>query len=91
MRIDWSAVGGTAGAFSALYIVWRSVVTITERFITGKRKDRSRIDLLEIRLFGLPADPDTGAKKLDGEFDKIDKRFDALPGLIKQAVKEAVE
>lgn len=77
---DWSAVGAIAGLIGVGLVVGGAVVK-TVRDVMGKsRSGARRIDLLEIRLFGLPADPDTGAKKLDGEFDRIDKRLNDLPG-----------
>lgn len=57
--------------------------------LAAPRVAAQRIDLLEIRLFGLPEDPKTGAKKLDGEFDRIDKRLDDLPGEIITALRDA--
>lgn len=60
--------------------------TISDR-IARSRGGARRLDILEIRLFGLPPDPETGAKKMDGEFDRIDKRLDALPGEVLAAMK----
>lgn len=87
--LDWNAIGATAAVVSVVIAVGAAVVKTVKNYLKGPRLETKRLDLLEIRLFGLPADKDTGAKKLDGEFDRIDKRFDELPGLITAAVRDA--
>ena len=84
---NWDAIGAIAGVIAVAFVVGGAT-----RKTVGDRMGRSRagarrMDLLEIRLFGLPPDPQTGAKKLDGEFDRIDKRLDELPGQVIAALK----
>jgi hypothetical protein len=85
--VDWGAVGAVAGVAGVLIVIGGAVVGVGKNWMGDRRLGRRRIELLEIRLFGLPPDPVTGAKKLDGEFDRIDKRLDALPGEIIEALR----
>lgn len=85
--IGWDAVGAIAGVTAGVFVVGGAVAKTVRDRISRTRVGTRRIDLLEIRLFGLPPDPQTGAKKLDGEFDRIDKRLDELPNQIITALK----
>lgn len=87
--IDWNAVGAVAGVIGAALVVGGAVVKVVQNWIGDKRVATKRLDRLEIRLFGLPADPDSGAKAMPGEFDRIDKRLDDLPDQIISALKDA--
>jgi hypothetical protein len=84
---NWDAVGATAGVLGFCAVLGGAVVRTVKSWMGERRVGNRRVDMLEIRLFGLPPDPVTGAKKLDGEFDRIDKRLDALPGEIISALK----
>lgn len=85
---DWNAIGATAGVIAVLLVVGGAVVKTIQDRIGRARTGARRLDLLEIRLFGLPADAETGAKKLDGEFDRIDKRLDDMPDVIISKLRE---
>jgi hypothetical protein len=85
--IDWTAVGAIAAVAGGVVVVGGAVAKTVSDRISRTRIGTRRLDMLEIRLFGLPPDPDTGAKKLDGEFDRIDKRLDELPDQIISALK----
>lgn len=85
--IGWDAIGAIAGVCAGIFVVGGAVVKVAQGWILKGRAGARRVDMLEIRLFGLPPDPETGAKKLDGEFDRIDKRLDALPGEVIAALK----
>lgn len=85
---DWNQIGAVAGVLSFIAVLGTAVVKVVQNWLGEKRHEHNRVDLLEIRLFGLPADLQTGAKKLDGEFDRIDRRFDELPQIIASAVRE---
>jgi hypothetical protein len=84
---DWNAIGAVAGVIAVVLVVGSAAGKTVATRIGRSRAGTRRIDLLEIRLFGLPADPNTGAKKLDGEFDRIDKRLDELPGQVIAALR----
>ena len=84
---DWNAIGALAGVVAVVLVVGSATRKTVATRMGRSRGESRRMDLLEIRLFGLPADKDTGAKKLDGEFDRIDKRLDELPGQIISALK----
>lgn len=85
--VDWGAIGALAGISSVLLVIGGAVVKTVRDRIQGTIKDRSRLDKLEIRLFGLPADPDSGAPKLPGEFDHVYQRIDALPDQIVERLR----
>lgn len=80
--INWNDIGVVAAVMSAAVVVGTTVSKTVRDRMTKARDSGRRLDQLEIRLFGLPPDPATGAKKLDGEFDRIDNRLEALPGQI---------
>ena len=87
---DWNAVAALAGVAGGVVMVGGAVARVTRTRMDrsdAPRKQKERLDMLQIRLFGLPADPSTGAPKIDGEFDRIDKRLDALPKEIITALK----
>ena len=75
---DWAAVGAIAGVVAAAMVIGGAVVRTAKDRMEGSRSQKTRLDRLEIRLFGLPADPVSGAPKVDGEFDHINQRLDAI-------------
>jgi hypothetical protein len=89
--VNWDAVGAIAGIVAGLFVVGGAVVKVGQGWLLRGRAGARRIDMLEIRLFGLPPDPITGAKKLDGEFDRIDKRLDEMPDQVTDAVMTALK
>lgn len=85
--IDWSAIGAVAGCAGVLAVIGGATVTAAKGRAAKKVASDKRFDLLIIRLFGLPADPDTGAGKIDGEFDRVYHRMDDLPAQIIDRLK----
>ena len=84
-RVDWSAIGALAGVGGFIAVLGGATVTAAKSRATNPKNVKNvakRLDNLDIRLFGLPADAESGAKKLPGEFDRIDQRLDELPGAI---------
>ena len=84
---NWDALGAIAGVIAVALVVGGAARKVVGDRIGRSRAGTRRIDFLEIRLFGLPPDPQTGAKKLDGEFDRIDKRIDEIPAKVVEALK----
>lgn len=80
--INWTAIGSIAGIAGVLVVIGGGVVTTSKGWRDRREQAKNRLDRLEIRLFGLPADPESGAPKIPGEFDRIDRRLDALPAQI---------
>lgn len=92
--LDWNAIGAIAGVLAGFVVVGGAVVKVVKTWLETKsapthRLERleKRLDRFEIRLFGLPADPQTGGRKVDGEFDRIDRRLEDLPDQIITALK----
>lgn len=77
--VDWSAVGGIAGVIGVSTVIGGAVISTSKGWRLRRNTEKNRLDRLEIRLFGLPKDADSGAPKIPGEFDRIDARLDALP------------
>ena len=88
MGANWAALGAIAGIVGVVLVVGSATRKTVQDRIARSRAGTKRIDMLEIRLFGLPPDPTTGAKKLDGEFDRIDNRLKDLPAEIIAALKK---
>jgi hypothetical protein len=78
--LDWTGIGTGVGIVAGAVVVGGAFVRSTRSYITVRQGASARLDRLEIRLFGLPADLKSGARKVDGEFDKIDQRMDRLDG-----------
>jgi hypothetical protein len=61
------------------------VVTTAKKWPTVSRR---RLDILDIRLFGLPEDKESGAPGIPGEFDRIDRRIDELPARVAEELRK---
>lgn len=86
MATDWGAVGAVCAAISLFIVVGAAVTRITRNYFRSSAS--VRMDKMEIRLWGLPADQETGARKVDGEFDRIYGRLDALPDQIAAKLRD---
>jgi hypothetical protein len=84
LATDWNAIGAGAAVLALLLAIGGGAARVTRTYFGRKREGNDRLDRMEIRLWGLPEDPRTGARKVPGEFDRVYARFDELTTLIKE-------
>jgi hypothetical protein len=88
---DWSAISAVAGIVAVVLVVGGAVSRSTRNYFGTRRREVTRLDKLEVRLWGMPADPGSGARKVDGEFDRIYGAFDVVNGRLDELPEQILD